>query len=200
MKTLLDTNITDFFEYLEQIKLCYDECSEDITKYFSYISSRYDEYELYACEEIRSFYAYCGDYPLYYDYDDTPEEDREWAGEACVFYSDEMLEFYKTLRNLKKNKIIKKKEYENWLMSAEGKIREYICSTQGYSYGGLYCELSYAKGRKHEKITVYLDYNCCFNWFSLYCGVIMLFDYYKTVLKKLKNMYLKDEAEEMKCE
>ena len=195
MKKLVDIDMQSFLGYLLQIKECQDECSENVGQYFSDLSSRFDEFESSAYEGLPSFYAYYGDRPLFYDYGDAGanEEGRDLAGEALIFSSDEMVEFYELLRKLKKTKVITRKEYQNRLTEMETEIRQCILYTQGYGYDGLYCELFYARGKKRDRIEVLLDYNCYYSLFSLYCGVIMLFDKYKTKLQELKDTYCKTE-------
>lgn len=195
MKNLVNLDMQSFFGYLLQIKECQDECSEDVVKYFSDISSQYDEFEAGAYEELSFFYACCDQRPLFYDYGDNgvSEEDREPDGEAFVFSSDEMVEFYKLLKELKKAKVITGKEYQNRRMEMETAIRQCILYTQGYGSDGLYCELFYARGKQRDRIEVWLDYNCYYSAFSLYCGVIMLFDKYKVKLQELKDEFCKAE-------
>lgn len=195
MDKLLYMEMQDFLQYLLQIKECQDECSEDVMKYFFNISSQYDSFEADAYEELLFFYAYCDQRPLFYDYGEAVEneEERDPDGEALVFSSDEMVEFYKLLKKLKNTKVITKKEYQNRIMEMETVIRQCILYTQGYGYDGLYCELFYARGRQKDRIEVLLDYNGYYSAFSLYCGVIMLFDKYKVKLQELKDAFCKAE-------
>lgn len=136
MKNLVNLDMQSFFGYLLQIKECQDECSEDVVQYFSNMSSQYDSFEADAYEDLSFFYAYCDWRPLFYDYGDTGEneEEREPDGEALVFSSDEMVEFYKLLKKLKNTKVITKKEYQNRRMEMETAIRQCILYTQGYGF------------------------------------------------------------------
>ena len=155
------------------------------------MSLQYESFEADAYEELSFFYAYCDCRPLFYDYGNTGEneEERDPDGEALVFSSDEMVEFYKLLKRLKNTKVITKKEYQNRKMEMETAIRQCILYTQGYGNDGLYCELFYARGKQRDRIEVWLDYNCYYSAFSLYCGVIMLFDKYKVKLQELKDEF-----------
>ncbi len=195
MKNLVDLEMLSFLGYMLQIKECQDECSEDITKYFPDSSSRFDEFEADAYELLPDFYAYYDQKPLFYDYGDNgiSEAERDPDGEAWFFSTDEMVEFYKLLKDLRKKKVITKKEHENHKLEMEDNIRRCILYTQGYGYSGVYCDILYAKGKKVDAVEVGLDFNCPFSLFSLYCGVIMLFDKYKVKLQELKEKYCKKQ-------
>lgn len=194
MEKLLNTDLSTFWEAFRQIKECQDECSEDIMHHFSEFFMDPDSFEMFAYEDMSSLPA-CYDYDyLYYEDETIPEEDRESYGEVWTFSTNEMVEYYELLERLLKTKVIQKVQYDLKLDEMENHIKKCIVETQNYYDYGLYCEMNY-RSEENERvcIKVYLDYNCCFSHFSLYCGVIALFDRYKVKLRELKELYDNEE-------
>lgn len=193
MKKIFRTNMEYLFEMIMQIKDCIDFCDSDVGHFFKEFPSEPDDFECYA-RDAMDYLPYTTDFDwLYYEWEmNLPEDDRETAGEIWTFSDENMVGYYKLLNELLKTKEISKTEFVLRKESMEGFIHENILENQDY-YGIGY-DLDYAK-KEGEKdcIRVYLDYSSGFSQFALYCGIIQIFDRFKTKLKELEETYCNQE-------
>lgn len=193
MVKLLRTNMYSFFEMIRYIKDCVDFCNDDVSHLFKSFPSEPDDVECYAREEM-DYLPYTTDFNwLYYEWDmDIPEDDRETAGEVWTFSDENMVEYYKLLNELLKRGEISKTEFVLHKENMEGYIHENILENQEY-YGISY-DLEYAeKEDDKDCIKVYLDYSSGFSQFILYCGIILIFDRFKTKLEELRYTYCNEQ-------
>lgn len=178
-----------FFEMIKQIKDCIDYCDDDVSHLFKDIPSEPDDVEGYVRDDF-DYLPYTVDFGwLYYECDmNLPEEDRETWGEIWTFSDEHMVGYYKLLNELLKKNEISKTEFELHKAEIEGYIHENILENQGY-YGISY-DLIYAeKEGEKDYIKVFLDYESGFEYFVLYCGIIRIFERFKTELQKLREAY-----------
>ncbi len=191
MQKLLTSNITQFFECLLSIKDCYDYCDEDVSGKFSDFSYDGDEYEAEAFEQLYNIPFLKESKELYYEDDEKkPVEEREAVGEELIFTSEEMDGYYKLLDKLLETEKITVQEYRQRCGGMEQYILDYILYGVNH-YSGLYVTLYYAKNETEEnKLIVEVPYyDGYYSMFELYCGIIQLFDKYKSELKKLKYRF-----------
>lgn len=190
MVNLIASDLYSFFETLQKIKDCCDECIENVEHYFSNFSKDLDEFEFYATEELPTL-PFCDYHDEIYDEIDenVPEKDRESVGEEWRFSNKDMTEYYKTLDYLYSNKIITEEKYKQEYLEMESCIENNICGTESTS---LFCRLVYADADEENKdnIRVYAYYeDGYYSVFELYCGIIIVFDRYKFKLKQLRETY-----------
>lgn len=193
MKKIFRTDMSSFFEMIKRIKDCIDFCNDDVSHLFKSFSSEPDDVECYVREDMWCL-PFVTDFEwLYYDFEmNLPEEDRETWGEAWTFSNGNMVDYYKLLNELLKTNEISKVEFELHKSDMEEFIHENILDNQEYygiSYDFIYAE----KEGEKDYIKVYLDYNSGFSQFILYCGIIQIFDRFKTKLKELQETYCNQE-------
>lgn len=193
MVKLIRTDMYSFFEVIRYIKDCIDSCNDDVSHLFKLFPREADEAEFCAREALE-YLPYTTDFDwLYYEWDmELPEEDRETAGEVWTFSDENMVEYYKLLNELLKQGKISKTDFVLHKENTEVYIHNNILDNQD-CYGIGY-DLNYAeKENDKDCIRVYLDYSSGFSQFVLYCGIISIFDRYKTKLEELRCTYCNTE-------
>lgn len=196
MIQLFQTEMHCLFDVLKQVKNCADACEENISGYFDDFSDDPTEFDCIAYEELSSL-PYCEDIDgLYYETErHIRKEDREMWGEVWTFSDNNLTEYYKLLKELMISGQICKAEYKG----QKDEMEQYVADNILYNneYYGIAYKIVYTKnGNRHDRINVYLDFNCGFSLFSLYCGIIAVFDKYKTKLWELKERYCQTELAE----
>ena len=189
MNMLLETDMVSFFEMLKIIKECVDLCSENVQEYFDGFICDPDEVEQIAYEGLDNL-PFCSDFDyLYYDdQDNIPVDERETCGEYWFFSDDNFIGYYKLLDELLKSKKISRKEVDFHKNEMDDIVYDCILERQRYS-GVSYTIFSKKSRNAGAGIKVYLDYNIGYSLFYLYCGLIVLFDRYKSKLQQLKETY-----------
>lgn len=195
MIRLLKTESYYLFEVLKQVKKCADACEENINGYFKYFSEEPAEFDCLAHEELSELPYFEDMDGLYYETDRyIRKEDREMWGEVWTFSDDNLTEYYKLLKELLLLRRISKTEYKGRKNEMEQYVADNILYNNEY-YGIAYKIVHTKNGSRHDRINVYLDFNCGFSLFALYCGIIAVFDRYKTKLRELKETYYQNELE-----
>lgn len=194
MKLLIKNNLYDVLTAFYKIKECYDSGAKNIKELFSDFLSYTDDYECIASEKIYELSSFKNQETiLEEDRNGNPIENGDVMGECLIFFSEEMIEYYARMDELLKSNAITQKEYEKEIFFMENIIEGNICQSEYGSYSGIMCELNYGGDEEYEGnpfIKVYIDFwEGCYSMFYLYCGIILVFEVYKTKLKELNKMY-----------
>lgn len=196
MKELLKTEMIYAFEILKQVKSCTDACEEDVSKYFKAFGNEFEECDCLSYEELSELPYFEDMDGLYYETDrHIRKEDREMWGEVWTFSDKNLTEYYKLLKELYNSGRMCKAEYKERKNEMEQYVADNILYNNDY-YGIAYKIVHTKNGGRHDRINVYLDFNCGFSLFALYCGIIAVFDKYKTKLRELKETYYQTELAE----
>ena len=177
-------------ELLDRIKLIkefYDEGSFRIVDLFKKTDIDPDEYETHCWESMYEVTqdVSCDDL-FYEDYEDITEETEPY-GEVWYLSSDEMREYYRLLKELKDSNKITVDDYVQRKKEMEKCICRYVLDTQNYYYGGVdFDVIDDGVTPCDGCLKIYIDYNCSFDFFSLYCGLVAVFDKYTNLLNELK--------------
>lgn len=195
MQELLYCDMPELLEKLKIIKEFHDEGSDQVVTVFSEFGINADEFEMCAYEEMWSLPGYRDSHELYYE-DEHGEipEDSEAYGEVWTFATEEMIAYYRFLKELKASGKISRRTYLMKVNEMEKYVKRYVADSQDTYYSGLFCELVYGRAPKNLYcIKVYLDYDYCFSSFVLCCGIAAIFDKYAEKLKELQEQFCSEE-------
>ena len=177
---------------LDRIKLIkefYDEGSFRIVDLFKKADMDFDDYEMYCFESMYEVAHNVTCDELFYEDDEDITEDSEAYGEVWELSSDEMKEYYRLLRELKESNRITAEDYTQRKKDMENCICRYILNPQSYQYVGIDFEvIDNGISPSTDCLKVYLDFNCCFDFFCLFCGLVAVFDRYANLLNELKGI------------
>lgn len=193
MLKLLQCDMPELLERLRIIKEFYEEGAHNIVPIFSKIEIDTDDFEMLAYEEMWSLPGYLDNHELYYggEHTETDEDGyREAYGEEWTFATEEMREYYRLLKELKKSGKISRKTYALKMNEMEKYASMYIVDSQEY-YSGVFCRVKYGKA---HCIKVYLEFDYCYSAFRLCCGIIAILDKYAEKLKELQDEYCNEDT------
>lgn len=190
MHNILEFQTLEALDRIKLIKEFYDEGSFRIVEFISKMSVEYDDWELYCWESLDDIAQNVDRSDLFYEDDEDITEDSEPYGEVWDFSSDELREYYRLLRELKESNKITADNYTQRKKDMENCICRYVLDTQSYYYGGIGLDITDNGISPYtDCVRVYIDFNCSFDFFALYCALIAVFDKYTNLLNELKGTF-----------
>ena len=193
MHKVLHFQTLEVLDRMKLVKEFYDEGSFRIVDFMGKMGVDYDDYELYCWESLDEVAQNVDRNDLFYEEDEDITEDSEPYGEVWDFSSDDLREYYKLLRELKESNRITADDYAKRKKDMEDCICRYVLDTQCYYYGGIGLDITDdGISPNADGVRIYIDFNCSFDFFCLFCGLVAVFDKYTNLLNELKGM-LADE-------
>lgn len=188
MVKALQFSTLDLLDRVKLIKEFYDEGSFRIVDLFKKMNMDYDDCEVNCWESMDDVAQYVGCDDLFYEDDEDITEDSEPYGEVWDFSSDEMREYYRLLRELKESNKITADDYAQRKKNMENCIVRYVLDTQSYYYGGVGLDITDdGISPNADCVRIYIDFNCSFDFFCLFCGLVAVFDKYTNLLNELRG-------------
>lgn len=190
MYNLLDFQTLEVLGRIKLIKRFYDEGSFRIVDFMGNMGVDDDDCELYCWESFDEVAQNVDRNDLFYEDDEDITEDSEPYGEVWDFSSDDLREYYRLLKELKESNKITDDDYAQRKKDMESCVCRYVLDTQSNYYGGVDFDIiNDGISPNADCVRIYIDFNCCFDSFCLFCGLVAVFDKYTNLLNELKNTF-----------
>lgn len=183
---MINTDMELLFEYLKESKNCYDYRDADTSDIFSVFNECPEEYEWTARDEIYSLDECIKITELYYEGANEDEDDP--AGEEITLFCDDMAKYFRLLKRLKEKKVISNAEYKARKTEMERQIY-FTLTANDYNYG-LCVYFGYSRKKKQGQcVIIDVCFEQFYQYFSLYCNILLAFDYCSKKLYQLEMEY-----------
>ena len=189
MKNLLNCEVDALLWYAHSLKCIYDEGGKETVKRFKNFSTNTDDYEIICVEKLEML-PECKQHEYMYEQYEDSEEVGDINAEKWVFKSKEMREYYQSLEQLKKERLITKEEYEGFYSEMTKYILRVLVNKQ-YCDGGFHCHLDEGLDDPADcRIEIYRYYDGSFMAFDAISGISAVFEHFRDKLKALKEEYV----------